>query len=223
MVVRHSLREQIRDEILARIGSGVLAPGDRIVEAKLAEELKVSSIPIREALRELVAMGILESAPHRGAWVREVSLQETIDALEVREALDALAIRKAAKRLRAQIGQLREIVTHLVDTAARRDFVTFQQYNQAFHRMILDASGNRALTRSHDALAFEVRTRFVMNVVTADPVAIAREHEAIVDALEGGDTREAIRLEVAHSQRLIEYLQREMDHQPQGERKTAHA
>ena len=223
MVVRHSLREQIRDEILTRIGSGLLAPGDRIVEAKLAEELKVSSIPIREALRELVAMGILESAPHRGAWVREVSLQETIDALEVRAALDTLAIRKAAKRLRSQIGRLREIVAQLIDTAACRDFVTFQQHNQAFHRLILEASGNRALTRSHDALAFEVRTRFVMNVVSADPVAIAREHEAIVDALERGNTREAIRLEVAHSQRLVDYLQREMELQTKGERKAAHA
>jgi DNA-binding GntR family transcriptional regulator len=168
-------------------------------------------------------MGILESAPHRGAWVREVSLQETIDALEVREALDSLAIRKAAKRLRSQIGRLREIVADLIATAKRRDFVAFQRHNQAFHRLILDASDNLDLTRSHDALAFEVRTRFVMNVVTADPVAIAREHASIVDALERGDTREAIRLEVAHSQRLIEYLRREMDHPPQGERKAAHA
>jgi len=223
MVVRHSLREQIRDEILARIGRGALASGDRIVEAKLAEELQVSSIPIREALRELVAIGILESAPHRGAWVRQVGLQETIDALEVRAALDALAIRKAAKRLRSQIGRLRQIVAELIAAAKRRDFVAFQEHNQAFHRLILEASGNRALTRSHDALAFEVRTRFVMNVVSADPVAIAREHGAIVDALEQGNVREAIRLEVAHSQRLVDELQRKVNLQAQGERKTPRA
>ena len=224
MVVRHSLREQIRDEILARIGSGALVPGDRIVEAKLAEELHVSSIPIREALRELVAMGVLESAPHRGAWVREVSISETIEALEVRAALDALAIRKAAKRLHGQIGRLREIVAALIATAKRRDFVAFQQHNQTFHRLILEASGNRALARCHDALAFEVRTRLVMDVVSGDPVVIAREHEAIVDALERGDVREATRLEVAHSQRLVDSLRREVDaSQAQGEPKAANA
>jgi len=207
MVVRQSLREQIREEILARIGSGALAPGDRIVEAKLADELQVSSIPIREALRELIAIGVLESAPHRGAWVREVSLAETIDALEVRAALDALAIRKAAKRLRTQIGPLRKIATALVETARRRDFVAFQQHNQRFHECILAAAGNRALIRTHDALAFEVRTRFVMNFVTqVDPVAIAKEHLAIVDALERGDTKEAVRRAVAHSRHLIAHL-----------------
>jgi len=225
MVVRHSLREQIRDEILARNGSGALVPGDRIVEAKLAEDLHVSSIPIREALRELVAIGVLESAPHRGAWVREVSIAETIEALEVRAALDALAIRKAAKRLRGEIGRLREIVAELIATAERRDFVAFQHHNQTFHRLILEACGNRALARCHDALAFEVRTRLVMDVVTADPVAIAREHEAVVDALERGDVREATRLEVAHSRRLVAGLRREMNvAQTQGEpRKAAKA
>jgi len=210
MVVRHSLREQIRDEILARIGSGALAPGDRLVEAKLAEELQVSSIPIREALRELVAIGVLESAPHRGAWVREVSLSETIDALEVRAALDALALRKAAGRLRQQIGPLRKIVAAIVAAAKHRDFVAFQQHNQRFHQFILAAAGNRALVRTHDALAFEVRTRFVMNFVSeVDPVAIAQEHAAIVDALELGDTKEAVRKAVAHSRHLIAYLQRQ--------------
>ena len=211
MVVRHSLREQIREEILARIGSGAFTPGDRIVEAKLAKQLHVSSIPIREALRELVAMGVLESAPHRGVWVREVSLVETIEALEVRATLDALALRKAGKRLQKQIEPLHAIVAAIVDAAKRRDFVAFQQHNQTFHRTILEAAGNRALLRCHDALAFEVRTRFVMNVISSvDPVLVAREHEAIVDALARGDVREAIRREVSHSRRLITHLRQEM-------------
>lgn len=185
MVVRHSLREQIR-----------------------------------EALRELVAMGVLESAPHRGVWVREVSVQETIEALEVRATLDALVLRKAGRRLQKQIGPLRKIVAAIVEAAERRDLVAFQQHNQAFHRAILEAAGNRALIRCHDALAFEVRTRFVLNVISSvDPVVIAREHEGILDALARGDVREAVRREVRHSRWLISLMRKERKAAAQAERR----
>ena len=79
-VRRNSVPQQIRERLLEQIARHALRPGDRLVEAKIAEEMGTSSIPVREAIRELVAMRILESAPHRGAWVRQVSLQETIEA-----------------------------------------------------------------------------------------------------------------------------------------------
>ncbi len=150
MLKRQSLREQVRDALLAKIGSGELQPGDRVVEAQIASELQVSPIPIREAIRELVAMGVLHSEIHRGAWVREVSLPETIEALEVRSALDVLAVRKVAKRLRGQCGPLRQIVAAIVDAAKQRDFVAFQQHNQSFHRHILEQAGMR-LARVYDS------------------------------------------------------------------------
>ena len=82
-------REVIREALLRRIGSGELAPGERIVEARLAGELGASAIPVREAIRELVSIGVLEFANHRGAWVRVVSLRETTEALEAQAALAA--------------------------------------------------------------------------------------------------------------------------------------
>ena len=87
-IKRNSLREQIRDALLQRIGTGQIQPGQRIVEAQLIKEFNVSSIPIREAIRELVAMGMLDCASHRGAWVRKVDMPETIEALQVRTALE---------------------------------------------------------------------------------------------------------------------------------------
>lgn len=210
MLKRQSLREQVRDALLAKIGSGELQPGDRVVEAQIASELQVSPIPIREAIRELVAMGVLHSEIHRGAWVREVSLPETIEALEVRSALDVLAVRKVAKRLRGQCGPLRQIVAAIVDAAKQRDFVAFQQHNQSFHRHILEQAGNAALLRVYDSLAFEVRARAIMDfLVGDDPVEIAREHEAIVEALDRGDAKLAIRCAVRHSKELIRHLRKE--------------
>ncbi|MEN6497107.1 MAG: GntR family transcriptional regulator [Thermoguttaceae bacterium] len=210
MLKRQSLREQVRDALLAKIGSGELQPGDRVVEAQIASELEVSPIPIREAIRELVAIGVLQAEIHRGAWVREVSLPETIEALEVRSALDVLAVRKAAKRLRGRCEPLRTCVAAIVDAAKRRDFVAFQQHNQSFHRYILEQAGNAALLRVYDSLAFEVRARAIMDfLVSDDPVDIAREHEAIVDAIERGDARQAARCAVRHSEELIRHLRKE--------------
>ena len=61
-----SCREVVRRALLERIGDGVLVPGERIVEARLAEEFGVSAIPVREAIRELVSMGVLAAANNRG-------------------------------------------------------------------------------------------------------------------------------------------------------------
>jgi DNA-binding GntR family transcriptional regulator len=94
---RYSLSEQVRNYILAKIARGELAPGDRIVEARIAEELKVSSIPVREAIRELIAKRILEYTVHKGARVRQVSMAETVDALHVKAVLEALATRLAGE------------------------------------------------------------------------------------------------------------------------------
>jgi len=114
---RHSLRDQIRETLLKRIGAGELQPGDRIVEARLAEEFGVSSIPIREAIRELVAMRVLEFANHKGAWVRQISLAETVEGLEIK-ALEAGHARKAAELL---VSHAKHLVTYLRDQMAAND------------------------------------------------------------------------------------------------------
>ncbi len=210
MVDRRSLREHVRDTLLEKIASGELRPGDRIVETRVAGQLQVSPIPIREAIRELVVMRVLRSENHRGAWVREVSLSECIDALEVRSSLDVLTIRKAAKRLRGRCGPLRDVVAAIVEAAERRDFIAFQHHNQTFHRSLVELTGNHALLRVYDSLAFDVRVRAVMDFLTAvDPVEIAREHYLIVEALDRGDAREATRCAVRHSRRLVKYLREE--------------
>jgi len=216
-ISRTSLREQIRETLVQRIGRGELAPGNRIVEAALAEEFGVSAIPVREAIRELVAIGVLESEPHRGAWVREVSLSETVQALEVKAVLEALAVRTATQRLRGRCQALRRAVEHIIAAAERRDFAAFQEANEVFHRTIVEASGNRVLLKVWRSLAFDVRTRFIMDYMeTVDPVAIAREHEAVVAALEAGEAERTAGLLASHANHLVAYLREE-----QGRHETA--
>ena len=200
-------REVVREALLARIGHGELAPGERIVEARLAEEFAVSAIPVREAIRELVSMGVLEFANHRGAWVRVVSLTETIEALEVKAALEAQAAPAAAQRIKGNGSELRTLSRRLAAAAKQRDFSTYQSVNHAFHRQIVQAGGNTLLLKMWESLAFEVRTRPIMEYLRdEDPVLIAREHEAIVAALTAGNARQSAALLAAHATRLVKHL-----------------
>jgi DNA-binding GntR family transcriptional regulator len=207
MIQRISIVQQIRERLLDRIARGQLQPGDRVIEARVAEEMNASSIPVREAIRELVAMGVLQSAPHRGAWVRQVSLSETMQAFQVRSVLEPLAVELAAPKFHRRCGNLREVVQQIVQAASQRDFASYQHHNQIFHRTLVEAAGNQVLLRVWDSLAFEVRTRFTMDyLTTVDPVAIAFEHQPIVEALDRGAAEEAAELLRSHSNGLVEFL-----------------
>ena len=209
-IKRHLLRDQIREHLLERIGNGSLAPGTRIVEARVCEELGVSSIPVREAILELVVTGVLASATHKGAWVREVSLDETVEALHVKAALEALAARLAMPKLKDHCAGLRQIYGDLVQAARRKDFVAYQRCNQAFHRHIVEAAGNAVLLRTWSSLAFEVRTRFIMDfAATGDAVGIARDHEPIIEAFRAGDAERAAELLATHATHLGAFLLRQ--------------
>ena len=209
-LARQSLSDQIRDTLIERIRTGALRAGDRVVESRLTKEFQVSTIPVREAIRELVAMRMLCSESHRGAWVRDVSVTETIEAFEVRKVLEGLAAKNATPHLASKCKSLHKLVRELVASARKRDFETFKQLNQRFHRTIVEAAGNGALLRVWDSLDFEVHTKFTMEFLRSeDPVAIAKEHGPIVDAIEAGDATKAGRLLQAHSVHLIAYLKKE--------------
>src|SRR6056297_113053 len=207
-----SIAQRVKALLLQRIGSGQLRPGDRVREAELASEVNASTIPVREAIRELVAIGVLDFAPRRGAWVRQVSIAETIEALEVKAELEKLAARTAAARLRGKCGSMRATVRRIVAAAKRRDFHAYQQHNQTFHRAILVASGNGTLLRLWDSLAFDVRTKLILDFLSsADPVKVAREHDRIVVALDQGDGVASARLLSTHSRQLVKFLKREVE------------
>src|SRR5919202_2146380 len=104
---RPMLRDRIKDAILARILNGDYAPGERIVEIRVAQEFGVSQAPVREALRELELLRLVISEPFRGARVREVSAKELAEIYPVRAALEEVAARAATPTLAGDIGPLK--------------------------------------------------------------------------------------------------------------------
>jgi DNA-binding GntR family transcriptional regulator len=211
---RYSLSQQVRNHILNKVATGEMAPGDKVVEARIAAELGVSTIPVREAIRELAAMRVLDYEVHRGARVREVTVSETVDALRVKAVLEALAARLAGEKLEGVLEPLRHSSGQIQDAARRHDWVDYQDRNQVFHRLIVETAGNQILLNLWDTLAFEVRTRFIMDFLRmVDPTHLAREHDEILQSVEAGDSERVAELLSSHANHLVEYLmeQREAD------------
>src|SRR5689334_20370456 len=109
---RKSLGQEVAALIKQAIAEGALAPGERIVESKLAQELGLSLTPVREAVRELVGEGILTISPNRGPSVRVLSPEDAFELYSLRAMLEGLAIRLAITRAsveeRAAIGIILE-------------------------------------------------------------------------------------------------------------------
>ena len=204
---RYSLSQQVRNHILTKVATGELAPGDKVIEARIAEELHVSTIPVREAIRELAAMRVLNYAVHRGARVREVTVSETVDALHVKGVLEALAARLAGEKINGKLADLRQYSEHIQEAARRHDWLEYQDQNQLFHRSIVEAAGNQILLSLWDSLAFDVRTRFIMDFLRiVEPTELAREHNEILQAIGVGDTGRVAELLAYHANKLVEYL-----------------
>jgi DNA-binding GntR family transcriptional regulator len=219
---RYSLSQQVRNHILTKVSIGELAPGDKVVEARIAAELNVSTIPVREAIRELAAMRVLDYVVHRGARVREVTVSETVDALDVKAVLEALAARLAGAKLEQCLSDLREYSRNIQNAALRHDWVEYQDQNQLFHRLIVASSENQILLNLWDSLAFEVRTRFIMDYLrNVNPVELAGEHEEILHAVEERNYERVANLLASHANRLVEYLEEQRAADKAGVDKTS--
>jgi DNA-binding GntR family transcriptional regulator len=183
-VSRTVLREQVREVLLERILTHRYAPGERLVETRIAQELGVSQAPVREALRELESLRFVESAAFRGAWVREVSDAELAEVYPIRAALEDVAARAAAERLEGRVAPLEREVRRMATARHVREQV---EHDVAFHRLIVEASGNARLLELWASLQVEARTMITALRTGLDPVAVAERHEPIVEALRARD------------------------------------
>ncbi|MGY1779645.1 GntR family transcriptional regulator [Geodermatophilus sp. SYSU D01036] len=183
-----ALREQIKDLIVERILDGTYGPGDRVKESVLAAEFGVSQAPVREALRDLEAMRFIESQPHKGARVREVTVEELGQIYPVRAALEEVAGREAATRMtEAQLQALEEQLAGMRQAAADDDLHALLVHDTRFHELIVEASGNQVLLEVWRSLRVEART--VVSVLRghSDLHAIAELHRPVLMAVQFRD------------------------------------
>jgi DNA-binding GntR family transcriptional regulator len=200
MVERQCMSDEIRNALAKRIYEGILKPNERLTELGIAKEFGTSQTPVREALRELEAMRLVQSEPYKGTRVREITPREMAEAYSVRAILEQRAAELAAPYFQGNTIALEETVQQICKSANHGDVDAYAQGNLEFHRSIVVASGNLVLLQSWDALRFEARIRVNLFRKENAIVARAEEHHPIVAALATGNGLEAGRLLREHSE-----------------------
>ncbi|MHA6626348.1 GntR family transcriptional regulator [Pseudonocardia sichuanensis] len=212
------LRDQVRDELRARIGDGRVAPGDRLYESAIAEELGVSRIPVREAIRMLESEGMVSVLPRRGGvLVRRLDRQDVEDLFDVREALEVVAARRAAERA-DQPGL--DTLARLLDTGrqalAAGASDTVDEANTAFHEEIHRLAGNQLIPEMLAPLTGRLHWLFRQNV---EHERVLRDHDDLYRAIADHDPDRAAAAALDHigaSRRMVLQMMADSDREPVG-------
>lgn len=195
------LRKQVYNVLREAIINGELAPDERITELEIAEELKVSRTPVREAFSMLELEELITVIPQQGVFVSGIkSRKEINDIFWVRMVLEGLAAYLAAENInKEQIRQLRKYADQIEQCIEENDLKGCIRIDSAFHRIIKEASGNSWLERFLDSL-FEQATRFRMKSLSqAGRMEKAlNDHRKLEEAIAGGDAELAQKVAEEH-------------------------
>lgn len=201
---RHlTLAEFVLQEIRQRIVLGHLPAGSRVEVDKLAHELGSSRIPVREAIRQLEAEGLVYSIPRRGVVVREVHPQDIDDAYQLLEAAELLAAKRAAKQITpATLEQMRYWAGEIVRLRDAPRSEAMLIAHRSFHLAMFEAVGDGLLLQ-HIKMLWYACERYVCAAMPEDESrwhATADEHLEFVTLLEKQDVRGLTRLIRQHLQ-----------------------
>jgi DNA-binding GntR family transcriptional regulator len=197
------LSEAVFRSLCQALRIGLYRPGDRLREEDVAQRLKVSRTPVREALGRLMAKGFVEPAGGRGLIVRSLDTAEVLELYAMREILEGAAARLAAQYVSPpEIDALRDLEEAF--EAQISDPGEMARLNRAFHETIFRAARNRyldsALQELQDGIALLGATTFT---VSGRPSTAAEEHRALIAAIGARDPDRAERLARSHIQEAL--------------------
>jgi DNA-binding GntR family transcriptional regulator len=201
MIVRNVLSDQVKDYLLTAILAGEFPPGSRIVETRVARHLGVSQGPVREALRDLEALGVIDTTPYQGARVRQPQKAELLEAYDVRAVLESFGARLAIPRLSDDdLLDLDGFVVAMRAAAEAGDEAEQARTDVAFHSRIVAITGNGVLQRLWSYLEPVSRTHITYILPGVDAGQISDLHLPIIQALRARDPVLATQAIQAHFQ-----------------------
>jgi DNA-binding GntR family transcriptional regulator len=193
-IPRVVLSDRVKEYIVEAVLNGELGPGDRIVESTLARQLGVSQAPVREAIRDLVLLGFLESEAYKGTSVRSFTPEELWETYTVRAALESLAARLAAGRItKEDVQTLQQILDKMMEAAHQEDRDRLIRLDNDFHEAIIRISRNRTLYQLWKTLQFGIWSIVTYRKGSYDPAYLAARHGELLEALKSGDPERATR------------------------------
>ncbi|MFA5547518.1 MAG: GntR family transcriptional regulator [Porticoccaceae bacterium] len=207
-----TLNAAASDQLREAIVTGRLAPGAQLKDGEVAAWLGLSATPVREALVRLAAEGLVEIEPNRSKRVAPIDHQAMVELLQVQNELWALGYAWGAPRIGkaelAVLDQLCGVHRDAIDAGDPRGAVAAAH---GFHRVLMEASGNRELVRvSVDRLPL-IQRYVLLCVPTLIVPEMSRQHRAMVKALRGGDSAAAIAIFRAISEDLLRAAERLRD------------
>ncbi|KVM63981.1 GntR family transcriptional regulator [Burkholderia gladioli] len=200
--------DEVYRVLLDAISEGSIAPGTRIVQEEIAEQLAVSRSPVLQAFRLLKKDGLVEDAPGRGLQVAPLDAERIGHLYELRGALDSLAARLAARK---QVKFDKSLIANGRKLSKGNDIKAMIEADMAFHSAIYAASGNPLIVdnaRLHWMLLRRVMG--AVHQVVGQRKTVWDEHAAIAEAIAAGDEELAARLSVQHTEFARENLVRHM-------------
>ena len=189
-----SLRQQVAETLRRAIVHGQLAPGERLLEEDLAEQFEISRGPVREALRQLEQEGLIASFPYRGTVVVEIGSDEILQVLvPIRATIEQFAFGHAFGKLEeGDLVAMEAIVDEMSAAADAGDLATVVELDMAFHRIIVERSGQFHSLQVWDLIAPRLRGIFYrMGPHHSSLGEIADQHRGLLVELRSGDSERA--------------------------------
>ena len=205
------LREIVYEELKRQIMVGEIAPGTRMMEVELAEEMGVSRTPVREAIRKLEKEGLVTIEPRRGAYASDISAKDMVDILEVRQDLEGMAAGIAAQRITEESRlELESIARQYKESVDSEDIEQIIRNDEAFHKYIVGLSENKTLIKMVSQVQeLALRFRYIYYEDFSRFKNQPTEHQAIVDAIVRGDVNAARVKAEEHLARLKDFVRSE--------------
>lgn len=202
------LRDVVFHTLRSAILKGELAPGERLMEIRLAQKLGVSRTPVREAIRKLELEGLVVMMPRRGAMVAQITVQEMENVLEVRAALEELAVRKACENItQEQLHSLKKAVEDFKKSLEKEELSACVEADMAFHETIYEAAQNRRLQQILQNLREQMyRCRLEYLKDKRMHRLLVEEHDTIRRAVKKNDPEKAgsaMRIHIGNQKNLM--------------------
>jgi DNA-binding GntR family transcriptional regulator len=193
------MQQEVIASIRHAITSGALAPGERLVEQALSEELGVSRAPVREALRQLTGEGLVVAVPHKGTTVVELSKDDIREIYRLRAVLEPLAVERLIELADpAHLADLRAIIGQIGAAMPERDPIAVAALDMRFHERLCELSGLTRLLTAWRGLGNQLRSYFTVADYFYDDYSMVDNHEQIVRAIERGDLDQAYEVVQRH-------------------------
>lgn len=206
--ITHTDLSQKTYEVLKnKIFSGELKPGEKLTEQKIAEYLAVSRTPLHRAFQMLEADLLLEQKPRRGFYVREYTVSEILDALEIRELMEGLAVRKLANHpAHKSIAQKLQKFFEDFIGATEINAEIYRKNDQLFHLQIMELTDNAILKRLHNIGHFLLHS-FKPGLIRS-PEETLPEHFEIIRYINDGDATRAEKAMTKHISESIKVFKK---------------